>query len=110
MSLTICWIVAHALMGSLSCCARSAGALIPKLSAVTSPKRQFVLNFKKCVVINAPNDTDWGIPREVSRPRRNLSSEFSAQKPIDIRELLQVQPTLYDNPAPGRASADVCFI
>jgi hypothetical protein len=64
MSLTVCCIVAHALRGSLSCCAHSAGAPILKLNTAMSAVRYFVLNFKNSLFILAFNETNAPIPQQ----------------------------------------------
>lgn len=48
MSLTDCWIAAHALRAALLSCAHAAGELIPSPNAARSPKTKFVLNFTSC--------------------------------------------------------------
>src|SRR5271167_669258 len=64
MSLTVCCIVAHALRGSLSCCAHSAGAPILKLNIAMSAGRYFVLNFQSSLFILAFNEVNSEIPQQ----------------------------------------------
>jgi hypothetical protein len=82
MSLTICCIVAQALMGSLSCCAHSAGAPILKLNTTMSAGRYFVLNFQNSLFILAFNEVNSEIPQQfngVGKPSKLRACSEDAQ-------------------------------
>src|SRR5260370_32589066 len=64
MSLTVCCIVAHALRGSLSCCAHSAGAPILNPNTAMSRGRHFVMNLKNSLFILAFNEANAPIPQQ----------------------------------------------
>src|SRR5258708_27308073 len=78
MSLTDCWIAAHALRAPPFSCAHTAGELIPKPNAARSPKTKFVLNFRSCSFIDGFNDVHPQIPQRIS------SGDKLSQKSEDV--------------------------
>ncbi|CEF49161.1 unnamed protein product [uncultured bacterium] len=67
MSLTVCCIVAHALRGSLSCCAHSVGAPILKLNICDECREVLRSEFPKLLVHTGVQRGKFGNPSTIQR-------------------------------------------